>query len=384
MKKLFFLLLLCFSFPVLAIECPADRPVVYKGKCLSCNSFFGVQDIEETECIKCSDREYIDGDCVIKCKKNEFRGLNQLGKYNWWCNSCDHSYNTITTEEECRRCSEHIYVDGFCVLKDKPMADHDCNFLNAVQVSPKICDLCPNRENTNGYCALKKCPDGMIKTDRLDCFACDNDGDYYFVQQSVCNECPNREYIADHGQCRLKKENLIAKIKEKCKCGENEFIGYNLFYQACHCVKCSEEKNPVFGGGWYGLGTDEEECSKCANREYDGHMCFLKKCPEGKFKHKDGYCLRCGDPLDHESSKEECLLCSNREYSQNRCSLKECPKESFKNETGTCIPCSGDIFRETTGGGMTHFEAVRNYKSSKQECDKCPNRKYVGKECIFE
>ena len=63
MKKLFFLLL-CFSLPVLAIECPVDKPMKKGNECYSCTESENL--FSEEECDKCPEfRKFENGFCTF-------------------------------------------------------------------------------------------------------------------------------------------------------------------------------------------------------------------------------------------------------------------------------------------------------------------------------
>ena len=317
MKKLFFLLL-CFSFPVQAIECPSDEPIEYEGRCLSCH-FWGY-DVKKSECAKCPSREFINGKCVMRCEEKEFRGFGNYknGEPDEFCTSCDsNSYNVLTTEQECNKCSNRAYIDGFCISKDKPMKGQDCNAFFPESVSKKICDLCPNREYINDIC-----------------------------------------YIKD--------EILIKKSKEKCNCKSDEFTVYTIPRLSpsfsCQCLKCSEKVNSTFRSQGFLYKTDKQECDRCSNRKYEGGRCILNKCSEGEFRDRKGSCLPCGLEWADESTKEECLKCSNREYVNGKCILKTCPKKSPIKRDGSCVSCDSE--------------------ANEVECALCDEFKYVNGTCL--
>lgn len=293
MKKLLFVLLL-FSFPAWAIECPADSPIEYEGECISCY-FFGLN-VKESECLKCHSREFIDGKCVVKCKENEFRGFgnDKSEEPDTFCKSCDsNSYDVLTTEQECNKCSNRAYIDGFCISKDKPMKGRDCNVFFPESVSEKVCDLCPNREYING-------------------------------------------------KCRIKEEILIKNAKKKCNCKSDEYTVYTIdgLSLSCRCLKCSEKVNTTLRNkDGFLYSTDKQECDRCPNRKYESGKCILSKCSEGEFRDREGSCLSCGLMRAYESNEGECLKCSNRQFIDGKCVLKECPKDYPIRRDGNCSSC---------------------------------------------
>lgn len=141
-----------------------------------------------------------------------------------FCVSCDSDIAvTSATERECNRCSNRIYEDGFCVLKNKPLGGGSCDFPLQVKVPPKRCGLCPEREYKNGYCVLKVCPEKTFRNEKGGCVDCESYGlGPEFVETSAeeCAKCPNRKYYDATKLCtplserKVRVYSRIIEVKE--------------------------------------------------------------------------------------------------------------------------------------------------------------------------
>ena len=141
------------------------------------------------------------------------------------------------------------------------------------------------------------------------------------------------------------------------------------------------------------LISSKEQCDKCPNREMVKNACVLKcakglrrvathceePCPTNTFQESEwirGECYSC-DTFQAVivDTPEECQKCPAREYKEvwlehlgdlfnvQRCILKNCAEQEIHTIGGECVPCN------------SHHKSI-SY-TTKEECLKCPNRKYV-------
>ena len=276
------------SLPVMAEECPPDKPLITEKNicqkaekdengnltvkcelqeiCHSCDELFDLGTTEEN-CNLCSNRYFVHvgmesnafilgNYCTLKeCPKGYFKASSGCRP----CNDEEEDIRALESfKEECEKCPERIFGMGLCVLKNKPFSEQFCNDKRSwyYEVTKEMCDKCPNREYKDGHCNLKICPEGTFKNQGGDCFECGNTltivEEFYKTSEQECAKCSNREYI--NGKCALKEcpQNMF-KNKE----------GYG-------CYRCEEEYNIP------GRITSEQECSKCPNRKYVNGECVLK------------------------------------------------------------------------------------------------------------
>ena len=176
--------------------------------CVYCD-FPGHVNTTFIQCMRCSNRKMLNGECVLKCSENAFRTKNS------YCDSCSNHNSLVSTKKECDRCPNRIYKNGLCILKNCPegryRVDNDCLSCEDEQsrrASEEECIKCPNRkivkiENNQTFCA-PKC-DGKCYDYKGSCYNC-GDCKYlsaYSVSEEECSKCPNREM--KEGLCQLKE-----------------------------------------------------------------------------------------------------------------------------------------------------------------------------------
>ena len=216
MKKLFFLLL-CFSFPVWAIECPTDRPMEKDNECYPCIESENL--FSKEECDKCPEfRKFENGSCIFTRSPYLDKPLLHLmsiisseerSHEEVYFESCDYLKPVLTTAENCSFCSNRKYEDGWCILKECPEnylwskgGCYECSDVYSITTSKENCDTCSNRIYENGKCILKKCPkDYPIRRDGT-CFSCDSPY-LEHVSESECSLCRDFEYV--RGGCFSKE-----------------------------------------------------------------------------------------------------------------------------------------------------------------------------------
>ena len=130
------------------------------------------------ECLKCPNRIYKDGDCILQsCPEGTFKSDRR-------CVPCDDEYpRSFVEETECLKCSNReIVKDGkwtYCASKCEGKCRSangldcyecgDCFYPSPYVVSEEECSKCPNRRMENGLCIPKtKCPQGTSLSPFMD------------------------------------------------------------------------------------------------------------------------------------------------------------------------------------------------------------------------
>ena len=192
---------------------------------------------------------------------------------------------------------------------------------------------------------------------------------HWYIMESILKGIGDPKK-ADRENCnKLSHFEFIKDIwgRESCspKCAKWEFKEHSGL-----CFSCNYEHERT---------TTPEACNACPNRiakkSYEpGYVECERKyfyCPEGTIKAKgwmvgaEEYCASCTSKSGIETTKEECDKCSNRKMVKDKCILKECPEGEFLAYGSMCMPCDHIGF----------FSSTR-----KEDCLKCPNRiMYKGK-----
>jgi hypothetical protein len=214
-----------------------DKNVYIKSKdiiCPECNEScrIGVENykIKLYDCIN----NHIN---VINVK--DFQEKQKINISNIICEECNikNKGNTYNNEfYKCLTCNKNI-----CLLcKNKHVSNH--NLINYEQKN-YICQK--HNGFFNKYCKQCKC--------NL-CYSC-NEETLYVVSMEDCLVCPNREVkkFDDEFECYL-------------KCPSKHPMRYSKLYEKETCHDCFTRI----------VDFDEEECSKCPNREYVDGKCVLK------------------------------------------------------------------------------------------------------------
>lgn len=265
MKKLFFLLL-CFSFPALAIECPSDQPMEKAGKCYSCEDWDN--DYSKEECGKCPEfRKFKDGLCIFtrspdpKYPLMQFTAIGESDRFiqnGTVFDSCDTKSAVRSTPENCAQCPNRKYENGECVLSECPQGYFrglmgncfKCSTTGVsetsgnYEISKEECDKCPERVHKDGLCILKECPkEAPIRQDGR-CLDCGWRFERGEIEESECLKCPNRKY--ENGECvrKYKEEKPIdrgvALTGKEPLCQANGGSGYDWPDHVRKCYDCSK------------------------------------------------------------------------------------------------------------------------------------------------
>jgi len=171
----------------------------------------------------------------------------------------------------------------------------------------------------------------------------------YRKGECVLNTCPAEKPLSYGGECHPCDTKAWWKF-ENCHACSNRFIS-----DEGGCLPCDSggDNSPFLDKASRG------ECSRCSSR----------------VNGTNNECFECENPHSLKVDAKTCQLCPNRKMDENGlCVLKECPKES---------PMRVKVF-EDWGYSCTPCNLANTAKSSKAECDKCPNRVYQNGECILK
>lgn len=204
--------------------------------------------------------------------------------------------------------------------------------------------------------------------------------------------------------------------------------------------KCPKEK--PFEGSWSGIcvGCDslsvlevayehEADFDICPNRETDHWISYLKTCPkDAPLRDIQGNCISCNEIKQGVSvkNKENCKVCPGAKYNDGICTMHDCPPERPMRLGSECLSCnSAELnisekecakcsknrkilhgicgFKDSISADMPliSYEGITmadgpqlakfyacdtpmNVLTTKEHCEKCPNRTYVDNLCILK
>ena len=95
------------------MKCSDDKPLLnHRGYCLECDTKTVVSTTEEI-CNRCSNRDFEDGKCFLKCPADlPLRGYDEWN-HTSSCHSCEEEKRIWTTQEGCKKCSNRRYNNFF-------------------------------------------------------------------------------------------------------------------------------------------------------------------------------------------------------------------------------------------------------------------------------
>lgn len=331
--------------------CPMDRPILLEdGTCTNCFDskpfLIGGEDSLETCQKLCPNRVPFGADdlCMLPiCEKEQF--LSRDGD----CLNCQAEGAFKTSAQECAKCPQRTYHNGWCsfpcpesTIQDEQGRCMSCNTLETIFIQDQdVCiKKCPNRQKKQQGCALKTCPEGMIFDKEGNCISCDLTNAILSADSEECAACPNREIV--NGVC--------VPI-----CSEGYFRALSG-----ECISCSDkEAFPVVPASG--------ECLKCPDRLSLENYCFAS-CKQGEFRDANGACRSClgleSYPVVQTAACSVCpyrsiLLKHDKNEDMAYCKLQQCPMDYFSDRNGSCYDC---------------FQKESIVNTSKEECEKCPNR----------
>ena len=186
-----------------------------------------------------------------------------------------------------------------------------------------MCSVCSNRENINGYCALKDC-DGF-QTSWGVCYPCDTP-EGIVASEAECNKCEGIRERNSSGYCNL---------KSACENGFRDSYG--------RCYPCDTPE-----GVWVGSeGTCEEACRGSGyERVKNGSNYCILNVPCDGFQTSSGACYPCdtASAIDVGSDGTCSEACTDVKRFKKGGSCNLCPKNVASPALNTqemCEACGG-------------------------------------------
>ena len=246
----------------------ADMPLTdSSGVCHSCEETrnINVTNVHEN-CSVCPNREVIGHLCALPCPDPDKPMPGTDGK----CYACDDPEPLVAAQYSCSVCPNRISFNYRCILQcgeginaNKPLlgANGDCytcdepKTVDVRHSSPRCEEICPNRENLNGFCIINDCDDNQMKGEDGKCYTCDTPNDAR-IKTQMCDKCPNRVKWRDY--CIL-------------PCDEGIYEDMPLPGRFGDCFACDDPSRiDVYGA--------TDVCQKvCPNRQLDGYHCVLNE-----------------------------------------------------------------------------------------------------------
>ena len=289
------------------------------SRCYSCDTQQEIKTAAQ-ECLKCSNRVMANGLCVLPCPDDSpLRSVSNV------CYACDILNPIQTGQSQCTKCQNREMINDKCVLSvcpdDNPVRGLDnscfpCDFPSDFSASEQECARCPNRELYKGLC-MQKCSEESFRDVRGKCYSCDTSSRVISVDEQECSKCSNRELYDDI-------------CMQKCSESFPFKDGYYFRDKYYQCYSCDALQ---------GISVSEQECSKCPNRKMQDGKCIQAVCSkDNPIKALDGTCFACDSPLDFKTTEQECAKCQNREMYKGTCAQK-CSKNSFRDNNYKCYSC---------------------------------------------
>ena len=388
--------------------CPVDKPIILAdGTCTNCydNKPFSINDNVDVCLELCPNRIPfgMNNLCMLPiCRAEQFMSLNGD------CVDCQKEGSFKTSEQECAKCPNRIYQDGWCSVPCPEQTIQNnlglcvsCDIPEAIVVeNGDSCEkMCPNRQMEQDVCVLKNCPEGSVADQKGNCVSCDQKEAINLINPADCSICPNRELVGL--SCVLPcEEGSFRALDGKCiSCLNKE--AFPLMPASGECLKCPNRmalENYCFASCKQGEFRDSNgacrsclslnsylvpqtaSCSICPYRsillkqERDGNKiyCKLQQCPIDYFSDENGACYDCFvNEVIFNTSEEECLKCPNRMWSpeNHMCLVRpSCPVNSFSDSYGQCQQCDS-------------MNALISVLGHPEECAKCPDRYVDGYWC---
>ena len=315
MKKLLLLVLFGISLPVLATECPPDKPLITPKGCQPCDLLDGVLSIKQENI--CPDREIIEGivdkspgrwvsiapvsilkKCPAEAPLRTFEG----------CIPCDNKEHQVPTLSDCSSCPN---------LSGRTDGERDTKCFPAC---PEEQILARTGKEVSWKCV--SCTDGYTKG----------------ITESDCKKCPNRLWNEEEQSC-LFKESPCSK--------NNPFVKMESgIAEKWECISCENS---------FIKGFSKEECQKCPDYRFwdeEKGICDFKKSPypdrpivipirydgDGCNGNKEAYTFSSCDKEDYNVPKDRCPPGYNLPgYEYNYGYVEECQKN-------LCIPKYEKVF----------------------------------------
>ena len=241
--------------------------------------------------------------------------INQAGIYDEYL--CDRvcSNRELVYEGSLARCV--VKCDAENPLRSGLNSCVPCDIPDTIStrfLSASCATLCPNREEKNGYCILKTCPnDKPLRDSSNACHSCDEGNPITLSDPTTCSSiCPNRFL-----------NNSVDKRCIACGSEGSEVEDKPIWDNSGNCYSCNEPSNVDGGSSTTQQQATAENCNKaCSNRVAEGQYCVRKTCLTGTFLASDNNCYECNISTAYKSTEEECQKCLNtRIYENGYCKL---------------------------------------------------------------
>ena len=390
--------------------CPKDHPLsLADGTCSDCydRRVFGLGSPISAEICRtlCPNRVPFgsEGQCALPvCQADEFTGKDGL------CHACSEVGGIATIESECGRCSNRSFSGGICshpcpvdTVEDINHICQPCDTVGVIRISdPESCTKsCIGRQWQPTGCSLKTCPAGYVADRRGNCVSCQTPETIFNISPDICEQCPNRQYQDGGCQPICPADTFRAKDGRCVAC--RDIQAYPVQVGSNECLKCPERlslQNYCFAPCGAGQFRDSygacrscldlssypipqsSSCSVCLNRTvllrpYNGQVityCAPQYCPIDYFADQAGTCYDCFlQQAVTQTDKEACEKCSNRFWSPvgDTCRIRQnCQATQIMDTTGVCHDCHGP-------------EELIPVNGMEQNCDTCPNRYVYGYWC---
>ena len=265
-----------------------------------------------------------------------------------------------------------------------------CDTTKALMLADaKDCDLCPNRTVesvdtipgfiSSNYCRLKKCPENKpFYEENWNWSGCKNCQDEpKHIKKEECEQCPNMRWIEGSGCAPDKADKMYYNGGILFPNGAKDYLvgGSPPF-----AIECDSEKWQLCEA----VETSEKECSKCSYTYMKDGFCHMdgwKKinaCPEGYIRNACGFCIPCDEVNGDKLLKEECEKCPYHVFNNGYC-----------NRNGSPDPTLLLVAHEDGDNGRVResyhsCDTDERISTTKEHCDKCPNRIYVKDFCILK
>ena len=256
-------------------------------------------------------------------------------------------------------------------------------------VNEKDCDLCPNRtvykEDTLGgwiqtnYCRLRTCPPEKPFFDNnwnwSGCTSCQDEPKH--IKKEECEQCSNMRWVEGAGCAPDKSDRIYYTGTMLSPDGREMSLDggsppfdidcENERWQRCEAIK-----------------TSEQECKKCSFTYMKDGFCHMdgwkkvKDCPEGYIRSVCGFCIPCSEVNGDKLSEKECIKCPYHVFNNGHC-----------NRNGSPDPNLLLVAHENGDNGKVResyhsCDTEERISTTKEYCDKCPNRIYVKDFCILK
>ena len=350
------------------VTCPNGTFKASTGYCEGCSDPNPYTLYETEDCSKCDNTSYprqmINGKCApATCAAGQFQN-----SANGACVDCSSNTYAKTTAEQCDYCNtqgSRIMIGDWCIpesgrcptgqffeILDGGLYCKDCSNGSSFNSNAEECSKCNTTENprrflANGKC-VKACGSGKFMNSSGSCVSCSTNDAIDAETEDDCLSCST--------------SGIVRQIDSNGKCVRACDSGYYR-NSSGGCSSCNDDS--------VGIAASDEECTSCGNRKVSSDGKCVKGCGVGKFYAKDtGSCQSCTDVMKYESYDDaECTdSCSDREirtYQGVKYCVWQCPSGYFRNANLNCTVCGDKNAKDT----------------SKDECDKCPNRKMVNGKC---